>query len=167
MIDFLLSLPLWALAVVLNAWLIGFVLTGLWALRRWILPRLRIDTNASLFLAAAVMQSGMVLYGLVAALTAVSVWTTHSHVADTVSQEATAIATLGALRRHSQRERDAMQSCAAIPTRYEEENTSTTAGRVPGAEWLNVSRHSSSRSEPASVTEDPACSDAGRLRRHD
>jgi hypothetical protein len=38
MIDFLLSLPLWALAIVLNVCLIGFALTSLWALRRWILP---------------------------------------------------------------------------------------------------------------------------------
>ena len=94
MLAFLLSLPLWALAVVLNAWLISFALVSLWVLRRWVLPRLRIDTDASLFLGAAVMQSGMVLYGLIAALTAVSVWSTHSQVSNTVSHEATAIAIL-------------------------------------------------------------------------
>ena len=92
MIDFLFSLPLWALAVVLNVWLIGFSLVCLWALRRWVLPHLHVNTNASLFYGAAVMQSAMVLYGLVAALTAVSVWSKHSQVSDTVSREATAIA---------------------------------------------------------------------------
>ena len=75
MIDFLFSLPLWALGLVLNVWLMGFALTSLWAFRRWMLPRLHIDTNAALFYGAAVMQSAMVLYGFVAALTAVSVWT--------------------------------------------------------------------------------------------
>ena len=111
MIDFLISLPLWALAVVLNVWLIGFALTSLWALRRWILPRLRIDTDASLFLGAAVMQSAMVLYGLVAALTAVSVWTRHSQVADTVSSEATAISILWRdLGGYPEHERDSMRN---------------------------------------------------------
>ena len=94
MIEFLLWLPLWALALFLNAWLMGFSLVGLWAFRRWIMPRLRLDTNATLFYGAAVMQSAMVLYGLVAALTAVSVWTRHSQVSDIVSSEATAIAGL-------------------------------------------------------------------------
>ena len=40
MIDFLFFLPLWALAIVLNVWLIGFSLASLWALRRWVVPRL-------------------------------------------------------------------------------------------------------------------------------
>jgi len=38
-IDFLFTLPLWALAIVLNVWLMGFSLASLWCLRRWILPR--------------------------------------------------------------------------------------------------------------------------------
>ena len=45
MVDFLFSLPLWVLAVVLNTWLMGFALLSLWALRRWLLPRLRINTD--------------------------------------------------------------------------------------------------------------------------
>ena len=40
MIDFLFSLPLWALALVLNVWLMGFALVSLWAVRRWVLPLL-------------------------------------------------------------------------------------------------------------------------------
>ena len=110
MMDFLFSLPLWALAVVLNVWLMGFSLASLWALRRWVLPRLHLNTNASLFYAAAVMQSVMVLYGLVAALTAVSVWSRHSQVSDIVSREATAIASVWRyLGGYSQPERDSMR----------------------------------------------------------
>ena len=142
MIDFLLSLPLWALAIVLNAWLIGFALASLWALRRWILPRLRIDNDASLFLGAAVMQSAMVLYGLVAALTAVSVWTTHSHVSDTVSREATAIAILWRdLGGYPQPERDSMRELLRGYTLQviQEAWPEQRQGRVPrmGIEWLN------------------------------
>ena len=158
MIDFLLSLPLWALAVVLNAWLIGFALTGLWALRRWILPRLRIDTDASLFLGAAVMQSGMVLYGLVAALTAVSVWSTHSRVADTVSREATAIAILWRdLDGYPQRERDALHEVLRGYTSQiiEEAWPIQRQGRVPGVgvEWLNRFQAQLFPFEPASESQ--------------
>ena len=142
MIDFLLSLPLWALAIVLNVWLIGFALASLWALRRWILPRLRIDTDASLFLGAAVMQSAMVLYGLVAALTAVSVWTRHSQVADTVSKEATSIAILWRdLGGYPEHERDSMREVLRGYTKQiiEEAWPLQRQGRVPqmGVEWLN------------------------------
>lgn len=142
MIDFLISLPLWALAVVLNVWLIGFALASLWALRRWILPRLRIDTDASLFLGAAVMQSAMVLYGLVAALTAVSVWTKHTQVSHTVSQEATSIAILWRdLGGYPQPERDSMRAVLRGYTSQviEEAWPEQQQGRVPrmGVEWLN------------------------------
>lgn len=94
MFDFVFSLPLWALALVLNAWLMGFALVGLWAFRRWVLPHLNIGDDADLFYSAAVMQSAMMLYALVAALTAVSVWSRYSQVSDVVSSEATAIARL-------------------------------------------------------------------------
>ena len=142
MIDFLVSLPLWALALVLNVWLMGFVLTSLWALRRWILPRLHIDTDASLFLGAAVMQSAMVLYGLVAALTAVSVWTKHSQVSDTVSHEATAIAIVWRdLGGYPQRERDSLREVLRGYTNQiiQEAWPEQQQGRVPrmGVEWLN------------------------------
>ena len=142
MIDFLLSLPLWALAIVLNVWLISFVLVSLWALRRWILPRLHIDNDASLFLGAAAMQSAMVLYGLVAALTAVSVWTRHSQVSDTVSREATAIAILWRdLGGYPQAERDSLREVLRGYTKQviEEAWPVQRQGRVPrmGVEWLN------------------------------
>jgi hypothetical protein len=93
MIDFLFNLPLWLLAVVLNGWLMGFALAGLWIARRWILPRLRLRYDDAYY-AAALVQSAMLLYGLIAALTAVGVWSRYSQVSDVVSGEATAIASL-------------------------------------------------------------------------
>ena len=142
MIEFLFSLPLWALGLVLNVWLMGFALTSLWAFRRWMLPRLHIDTNAALFYGAAVMQSAMVLYGLVAALTAVSVWTRHSQVSDTVSSEATAIASLWRdLGGYPQRERDSMREVLRGYTNQiiQEAWPEQRQGRIPraGVEWMD------------------------------
>ena len=93
MIDFLFVLPLWLLAVVLNLWLIGFALLGLRIARRWVLPRLRLGYDDAYY-AAPLVQSAMLLYSLVAALTAVGVWTKYSEVSGVVSSEATAIASL-------------------------------------------------------------------------
>jgi hypothetical protein len=141
-IDFLFSLPLWALAIVLNLWLMGFAFTSLWAIRRWVMPRLRLNTDASLFYGAAAMQSAMVLYGLVAALTAVSVWTRHSQVSDTVSSEATAIASLWRnLGGYPQRERDSMQDVLRGYTNQiiQEAWPMQWQGQIPrmGVEWLD------------------------------
>lgn len=141
-IDFLFSLPLWALAIVLNVWLMGFSLASLWALRRWVLPRVHLNTNASLFYAAAVMQSVMVLYGLVAALTAVSVWSRHSHVTDIVSGEATAIASLWRdLGGYPQRERDSMREVLRGYTSQiiQEAWPEQRRGQIPraGVEWMD------------------------------
>ena len=142
MIDFLFSLPLWLLAVILNVWLMGFALVSLRAFRRWILPRLRFNNDASLFCGAAVIQSAMVLYGLVAALTAVSVWSKHSQVSDTVSSEATAIASLWRdLGGYPQRERDSMREVLRGYTIQiiQEAWPEQQAGRVPrmGVEWMD------------------------------
>ena len=68
-VEFLVSLPLWLLAVVLNVWLMGFALAGLWFVRRYVLPGMRRDYNDAFF-AAAIVTSAMLLYGLIAALTA-------------------------------------------------------------------------------------------------
>lgn len=142
MIDSLFSLPLWGLALVLNAWLMGFALASLWALRQWVLPRLHLNTDASLFYAAAVMQSVMVLYGMVAALTAVSVWTRHSQASDIVSNEATAIAIVWRdLGGYPERERVAMQEVLRGYTKQiiEQAWPEQRQGRVPtiGVEWLD------------------------------
>ena len=93
MIDFLASLPLWLLAVFLNLVLMGTGLCGLWVARRWVVPWMRLSYDDA-YVAAAVVQSVMVLYGLIAALTAVSVWTKFTQVEDIVSAEATTIADL-------------------------------------------------------------------------
>ncbi|MGH7302023.1 MAG: hypothetical protein ACRELZ_01955 [Candidatus Rokuibacteriota bacterium] len=93
MIDLLFSLPLWLLAIVLNVWLMGVALAGLWVVRRRVLPRMQLSYDAAYF-AAAVVQSVMLLYGLIAALTAVGVWQRYAQVSDVVSAEAPAIASL-------------------------------------------------------------------------
>jgi uncharacterized protein DUF4239 len=93
MIDFLFALPLWLLAVVLNVWLMGVAVAGLWIVRRHVLPRVKLKYDDAYF-AAAVVQSVMLLYGLIAALTAVDVGQRYSRVSDVVSGEATVIASL-------------------------------------------------------------------------
>src|SRR5688572_16903199 len=120
----------------------GFALVSLWALRRWVLPRLRLDTNAALFFGAAAMQSAMVLYGLVAALTAVNVSTKHSQVSDTVSSEATAIAGLWRdLGGYPQRERDSMREVLRGYTNQiiQDAWPEQREGRIPraGVEWMD------------------------------
>ena len=120
----------------------GFSLVSLWAVRRWVLPRLRLNTDAALFFAAAAMQSAMVLYGLVAALTAVSVWSKHSQVSDTASREATAIASLWRdLGGYPQRERDAMREVLRGYTNQviQEAWPEQRQGRIPraGVEWMD------------------------------
>jgi hypothetical protein len=93
MMDLVFSLPLWLLALLLNIWLMGFACVGVWVMRRSILPRLHL-TYEDAYYAAALVQSAMLLYGLIAALTAVGVWQRYSQVSDVVSGEATTIATL-------------------------------------------------------------------------
>jgi uncharacterized protein DUF4239 len=142
MIDFLVSLPLWGLAVVLNVWLMGFALASLWALRRFVLPRLHVNTDAALFLGAAALQSAMVLYGLVAALTAVSVWQKYGQVSDVVSGEAIAIASLWRdLSGYPQRERDSMREVLRGYTSQiiHEAWPAQREGRIPtqGVEWMD------------------------------
>jgi hypothetical protein len=92
-IDFLASLPLWLLGLVLIVWLVGSGLAALWIVRRWVLPRLGLTYDDGEF-ASAALQCGMLLYALVAALIAVGVWQRYSQVSDVVSSEATSIASL-------------------------------------------------------------------------
>lgn len=93
MLDFLFSLHLGTLAVLLNGVLCGFALFSVWAYRRWLLPRLRITSEDSDY-SGAVTQSIMVCYGLIAALTAVKVWDRYSQVQEIASSEATSLSTL-------------------------------------------------------------------------
>jgi len=94
MIDFLMGLPLWVLGVVLNLWLMGFTLMALGVLRRWVFPRVRMTAEPALYFTVGVMQAGFMLFGLIAALTAVSVWQRYETVSGVVSDESTAIASL-------------------------------------------------------------------------
>ena len=91
--DVLFDLPLWAVALVLNLAFIGIGLSSLYVFRRFVLPRWRIQQGDAEF-AGSMTQSIMVFYGLIAALIAVSVWQRYSQVADLVSNEAAAIASL-------------------------------------------------------------------------
>ena len=93
MIDFLFALPLWAAAIVLAAFFMAFAMTALWGMRRWVLPRLHLDAQHT-FYTSTMVQFAMLLYGLVAAMTAVSVWQRYAQVSDIVSAEATAIVSL-------------------------------------------------------------------------
>ena len=93
MTHLLFQLPPPGLALLLNVWLIGYGLVALWFVRRVVLPRLRLRYEDAYFGAAAV-QSSMLLYGLVAALTAVGVWERYSDTSEVVSMEATAITSL-------------------------------------------------------------------------
>ena len=93
LIAFLEGLPLWLLAIVLAVWLMGTVLVGLWIFRRHVLPRLGINFNNAYYV-APLMQSSVLLYGLIAALTAVGAWTRYLDVSRIVSAEATAITIL-------------------------------------------------------------------------
>ena len=142
MIDWIFWLPLWALAIVLNVWLMGFSLVSLWAFRRWAAPRLRLNTESTYYLSAAVLQSAMVLYGLVAALTAVTVWQRHTQVSDTASREATAIAGLWRdLAGYPQRQRDELRDTLRGYTHQviHEAWPAQSRGEVPvtGVTWMD------------------------------
>ena len=92
-VDLLFQLPIWAIAVVLTLATTGFALGGKVVVRRWVLPRLKLEYEDAYY-AAALVQSAMLLWGLIAALTAVGVWQRYTDVANVVSAEATAIASL-------------------------------------------------------------------------
>jgi hypothetical protein len=92
-IDYMSALPLGVLALLLNVWLMGFALGGMWVTRRYVMPWMKLSYDDAYF-AAVVVQSVMLLYGLIAALTTVSVWQRYDQVSAIVSAEATAIASL-------------------------------------------------------------------------
>ena len=141
MLHALQSLPLWLLAIVLNAWLMSFALVGLWAFRRWVLPRLRLAYDDA-YIGAAVAQSCMVLYALIAALTAVGVWQRYTTVSGIVSGEATTITNLWRdLGGYPEPERESMRELLRGYTNYviHEAWPQQRAGQVPreGVEWMD------------------------------
>jgi hypothetical protein len=93
MFDSLFDTP-WAIAaVVIIGTLCLFAVVGLALVRRFVLPRLRVDMEDSEY-AGAILQSIMVFYGLAVALMAVSVSQTYSDVSKILSSEATTLAAL-------------------------------------------------------------------------
>jgi Protein of unknown function (DUF4239) len=93
MFDFLFDLHLAVIAAAILILLCGFSLSGLAIFGRYILPRLKLGPEESVF-TSAMMQAIMVFYGLAVALIAVSVWQTYTDAAATTSREATAIGVL-------------------------------------------------------------------------
>ncbi len=93
MFDSLFDTPLAIAGLVIIGTLCLFTVIGLATVRRFILPRLRVDIEDSEY-AGAMLQSVMVFYGLAVALMAVSVSQTYSDVSKTLSGEATDIAAL-------------------------------------------------------------------------
>lgn len=93
MFDSLFDLPLLIVGAAILILLCAFALGGLAIFSRYVLPRLRLGPEESVF-TSAMMQAIMVFYGLAVALIAVSVWQTYTDAAATTSREATAIGVL-------------------------------------------------------------------------
>ena len=93
MFDSLFNLPLVIVGAAILVLLCAFALGGLAIFGRYILPRLKLGPEESVF-TSAMMQAVMVFYGLAVALIAVSVWQTYTDTAATISREATAVGVL-------------------------------------------------------------------------
>ena len=93
MFDSLFDLHLVVIGAAILILLCGFALSGLAIFSRYILPRLKLGPEESVF-TGAMMQAIMVFYGLAVALIAVSVWQTYTDAAATISRESTAIGVL-------------------------------------------------------------------------
>ena len=93
MFDFLFDLHLAIVGAAILILLCAFALGGLAIFSRYILPRLKLGPDESVF-TSAMMQAIMVFYGLAVALIAVSVWQTYTDAGATTSREATAIGVL-------------------------------------------------------------------------
>jgi hypothetical protein len=68
-------------------------MTGLFVVRRWLVPRLRYSEGVNDAVSGTVQAIG-VFYGITVGLIAVGVWNTNSNASELVSKEATAIAML-------------------------------------------------------------------------
>jgi hypothetical protein len=93
MLDSLFDLPLAISGPVIIVALCLFAISGLFLVRRRVLPHWGVRVEDSEF-AGAMVQAVLVFYGLAVALIAVNVWQTYSDVSKIVSQEATALAAL-------------------------------------------------------------------------
>jgi len=93
MFDSLFDIPLALAGLIIIGSLCLFTMVGLWLVRRFILPHLRVRVEDSEY-AGGMLQSIMVFYGLAVALMAVSVSQTYSDVSKVISGEATDLAAL-------------------------------------------------------------------------
>lgn len=93
LIDFLFTLPLWLAALALTVSFMVFSMVALWVMRSLVLPWLKLKYEDT-FYTSCMVQFAMLLYGLVAAMTAVSVWQRYEEVSNIVSAEATAIVSM-------------------------------------------------------------------------
>src|SRR5437016_12491615 len=93
MFDSIFDLPLVVVGIAILTLLCAFALSGLAIFSRYILPRLKLGPEESVF-TSAMMQAIMVFYGLAVALIAVSVWQTYTDAGAITSREATAIGVL-------------------------------------------------------------------------
>src|SRR5678816_1923537 len=106
MLDKLFDWPLIVSGPAIVGSLCLYSMVGLAVVRRWVLPRWRIQVADGEF-SSAMLQAIMAFYGLALALIAVNVWETYSDVSKIISQEATA---LGALYRDSSTYPDPIRS---------------------------------------------------------
>lgn len=90
MLESLFNLPLFIAGPAIIGSLCLFAIGGLLLVRRYVLPRLRIQMEDSEF-SGSMMQSVMVFYGLAVALIAVNVFQTYSDTSKIVTGEATAL----------------------------------------------------------------------------
>lgn len=86
-------LPLFVAGLIVIGGLCFAALVGLYATRRWLLPRMIVRISDGEF-SGTMVQAVMVFYGLAVALIAVSVWETYSDVASVVSHESTRLGQL-------------------------------------------------------------------------
>ena len=90
MFEYIFDISLWITGPTIIAALCLFAVVGLLLVRRWVLPRLRVEGSDSEF-TGAMLQSVMVFYGLAVALIAVTVFQTYSDTQKVVTGEATAL----------------------------------------------------------------------------
>ena len=85
------DVPLWLAGPILALTQVAIAIAGLIAVRRWVLPKLKI-THEDAHFAGPMVHSVMVFYGLVLALIAVRVFDSYAETQRIVSTEATTIA---------------------------------------------------------------------------
>ena len=141
MVGIIFNAPLWLTGTVLVLGFSGFALGAQRVIRRWIMPRFHMRPHESEY-PSTIIASVMVFYGLVAALVAITVWERHTLVAERVSGEASAVASVWRdLGGYPAPERDALRDMLRGYTEYliQDAWPEYRKGRVPaeGVDWLD------------------------------